>query len=283
MFPLHAREFPFSFTRMDPLLRAGIFSTFIEAILYGLYFVTFLHCLRWLFFKDEGWVLCKSRTQLIPLMTLLIFILLTTDTITAFLILFLYFRGMDLQRLYTLELTAGVIEFLLAVLADSVLIYRCWVVYSRRWQVVCLPLLVWLGGISCSTLALYYYSQNLRWMLSGAEIDRIGRVGGAFYLCTIIVNIYCTSAIVYKVWSVTKNCPTSRGRNLYSTMRIIGESGMLYTLTSISLFVAWILPLRYNQDHLELITIGSAINTPVIGITFNIILIRVANQRRINY
>ncbi|PFH49137.1 hypothetical protein AMATHDRAFT_63706 [Amanita thiersii Skay4041] len=70
---------------------------------------------------------------------------------------------------------------------------------------------------------------------------------------------------------------------MYSTMRIVGESGILYTLTSILLFVAWIMPAKYKKYHVEMIAICAAINTPMIGITFNLILIRVANQRRIDY
>ncbi|PFH49136.1 hypothetical protein AMATHDRAFT_63703 [Amanita thiersii Skay4041] len=268
---------------MDPLLRASILATFVEAMLYGLYFASFLHCLRWLFFEDKGWVFRKTHGRLIPFMTLLIFVFLTTDTIFIFMYPVLYFRGVAMQRLYLLEITPTIIEFLLALLTDSVLIYRCWVVYSRRWRLVIIPILAWLGGASTSTLVVYYFVQSSRSRLSVAEGREFRRVVGAFYLCTIIINIYCTCAIVYKIWSVTQRSSGSTLTHvpeLRSTMRIVGESGFLYMLTSISLFIAWNLPQKYQQEYVE--TICSSINTPMIGIAFNLIWIRVARQRSVH-
>lgn len=33
---------------------------FIDALLYGIYFTTLLHCVRWLVFADEGWKLRRK-------------------------------------------------------------------------------------------------------------------------------------------------------------------------------------------------------------------------------
>jgi len=56
-------------------------------------------------------------------------------------------------------------------------------------------------------------------------------------------------------------------------MRILAESGLLYLSITIAHLLAW-----FTQDNVA-IQIFSMINLPVIGIAFNLVLIRAAQKR----
>lgn len=40
--------------------------------------------------------------------------------------------------------------------ADCILIYRCWAVYRRRLAFIAFPVILWLGGFTCTVLEIYY-------------------------------------------------------------------------------------------------------------------------------
>ena len=62
-------------------IKSHVIALFVQALLYGLYIATLVHCSRWLMFADEGWKLRK--TSRIPwylmIITSLIFIFSTMN------------------------------------------------------------------------------------------------------------------------------------------------------------------------------------------------------------
>jgi hypothetical protein len=67
----------------DP--KTFIVSVFIEAMLCGFYATTFVLCLRWLVFTDEGWKLRPRRQVNSPMLILavLVFALQTVDFVIS--------------------------------------------------------------------------------------------------------------------------------------------------------------------------------------------------------
>ena len=63
---------------MSALFELTFIPLFVEAILYGLYLATFIHCMRWLVFDDEGPANFREKIswQMLSI-TLLLFILTT--------------------------------------------------------------------------------------------------------------------------------------------------------------------------------------------------------------
>ncbi|PFH47840.1 hypothetical protein AMATHDRAFT_6372 [Amanita thiersii Skay4041] len=103
----------------------------------------------------------------------------------------------------------------------------------------------------------------------------------ASYLFTISLNIYTTAAILYRIWHIAKYslAPSSR-RTLHFAMHVIVESVLLYTVSSIVAMIMWLLSLRFPTSSVQLaVAIFSVINYCMIGIAFNLLLIRVAQQR----
>jgi hypothetical protein len=55
---------------------------FVQAALYGIYLVTFAHCLRWLFYEDQGWM-CRrlENVRRRTLIVVLLFFMLSTASL----------------------------------------------------------------------------------------------------------------------------------------------------------------------------------------------------------
>ena len=64
---------------MYPSSETGLIFLFIQAIFYGLYIATLLHCLRWLIFTDGGWKPRDKVNKLMLTSSVLIFILSTMN------------------------------------------------------------------------------------------------------------------------------------------------------------------------------------------------------------
>ncbi|KAF8342373.1 hypothetical protein F5887DRAFT_1076172 [Amanita rubescens] len=90
----------------------------------------------------------------------------------------------------------------------------------------------------------------------------------SYFTATITINIYATSAITLRIW---RNSLSRRFAHF--AIRVIAESGLLYTITSI-VNVCTLFP----SPNIGFTT-ASGISFPVAGIAFNLILIRVAQNR----
>ncbi|PPQ99696.1 hypothetical protein CVT26_009151 [Gymnopilus dilepis] len=163
-------------------------------------------------------------------------------------------------------------------------IYRCWVVCMRSWRVVVFPIMCWIAGTALSVYVLYIRTRGM--LAVGVPTSASLPILASQWATTIALNVYATSVIVYRIYITDRqsklNSPNissslfalSRKRNtqLQRTMRIIIESGLLYTLVSISAFASVI-------AESNAIFITSAADIMIVGITFNQIIVRLASER----
>ncbi|PFH45736.1 hypothetical protein AMATHDRAFT_88683 [Amanita thiersii Skay4041] len=260
-----------------------IVAVFVQALFGGVYTATFVHCVRWLAFKDCGYILRTDIRWPLLTLTCVIFVLSMTTIFGGFAMPLITAHHPQLSELLKLALSPG--ASLTAILADSILIYRCWVLYDRRWHVVVFPFLMWLGYICVSGVLLYFVLPTIidpkpSQMPHAATIVRTCIL--SVYLFTIAVNVYTTTFIVYRIWYVAKQSATRNSkRTLHFAMQVIAESVALYTLTSIICLVAWLFSLRFkNWDATLVFAVFGAINYYMIGITFKyLLLIRTAHQK----
>ena len=60
--------------------KACIIGLFVQAVLYGLYVASFVHCFRWLLIPDDGWKLRRRNKWSMPVVvSIFIFMAQTTD------------------------------------------------------------------------------------------------------------------------------------------------------------------------------------------------------------
>src|ERR1700759_655198 len=60
---------------------AQLTTLFTQAVFYGLYVVTLIHCLRWLVYTDDGWEQWNRINKLMLITTVLIFLLSTVNLV----------------------------------------------------------------------------------------------------------------------------------------------------------------------------------------------------------
>lgn len=253
----------------------------IQSFLYGLYLATFVHCLRWLIYDDEGWRLKPNINW--PILTITVFVFLLTTIDLALSLPMTVMTANRERQIFAwsifdcLNFADGPISMLVV---DAVLIYRCWQVYGRSWRIVCFPLMLWTGCFIAMVLELVHGIHSV-------ERQQQQTVTGAFtlmfviafYAGSITINLYATPAIIYRIVRVAQNSTNGPGR-LYKTCRIIIESGLLYTLSTFGYAMAYIGMVSTMHDNsVPFALLVANINFSMPGVAFNLILIRIHEER----
>ncbi|PFH49893.1 hypothetical protein AMATHDRAFT_62301 [Amanita thiersii Skay4041] len=260
---------------MSNLTNAAFITTCIQSFLYGIYFTTCLHCVRWLAFSDEGWSPRRDIRWAMLWVTLSIFVLTTTDlALTLMLTVTAVKSGTIIAYANVVILT---IERLTSVITDYVLMYRCWIIYSRSRRVMIVPVLLWLATVACLIAGTSWATMEIR--TNNLQFTHINNISMAFFACTIVLNIYTTSAIILRIWLVARNSIGS-GRQFHFAIRVVVESGLLYTTTSIMLLCALAVGRTsgYSMTTFPRVLL-SAINFSMTGIAFNLLLMRTSHYR----
>ncbi|KAF7761958.1 hypothetical protein Agabi119p4_9950 [Agaricus bisporus var. burnettii] len=164
------------------------------------------------------------------------------------------------------------------IIADGVLILRCWTVWNKMLLAIILPLVLWVGCLSSSVYAIYRLcSRTLSpepTPISPAE--KLYSALVTYWTCTIILNIYCTGMIVGRICSVQQGWrPPSicslqdlpQRSRLHLAKRIVIESAMMYTVASLCAFVTHVC----ESPAIDITYLAEA---QIISIAFNLILIR---------
>lgn len=245
---------------------AFLVAIFVQAVLYGVYVATFLHCLRWLLFTKEGWRLQRKVNWPMLVIPMNLFVLETIG-------LGLNFATGRSQDLVQLGAANAALKHSTFLFVDLLLIFRCWVLYAQNWRVVCLPLLLWLSCLVCPFFNTNCYvpdlsfgqSQQLAWgfLLPPSIV--------LFFGCHIASNVYATSAIIYRIIQVA---PEKRKTCGHTTRRILAESGLLYTLSSIlSVIAHWHAGTARSSPFALFHTTLDPVNFCMAGIALNLIFI----------
>ncbi|PIL34522.1 hypothetical protein GSI_03300 [Ganoderma sinense ZZ0214-1] len=163
-------------------------------------------------------------------------------------------------------------------IADGMLIYRCYIVYSGSWFVAAPLCILWAAGIvmEAFTCVLEFTTRGSTSKL--INIAQITPFITSMFAITLVLNTIATSLIVYKIWSIehsakvfviTGGTDTTRLRR---AMHIIIESGLMYTVSVVILFILY---LASNNAQYAV----SDCIVQIIGIAFNLIIIRIDQGR----
>ncbi|KAJ7613354.1 hypothetical protein DFH06DRAFT_1109235 [Mycena polygramma] len=165
------------------------------------------------------------------------------------------------------------VYFTMMLLGDSIVIYRCFIVWGRNYWVVAVPTLCSLG----SAVSAYQTIWAVRHIQS-ATIASETKWGIAVLTLSMSANIIATTLLGYRIWTSDKAIRQSIGRSSgYSSsasnhrrvLNIIMESG----LVNAAYLVAYTTVLVIGSHGLEIM---AGISTPLIGIIFAVVIIRAA-------
>jgi hypothetical protein len=265
---------------------------FVMALFYGLYLATFFHCLRWHLFTDEGWTLRDRKAIQWSMFTAtcILFVLCTINRALELRKSMMQAadsnrvgsKGVDGETIKDKSLP--IIQMLLCTdanltsqLADSVLMYRLWRIYNKSTAIIAFPMFLWIGGFALTGLQAYVQIVQLSglklWLPVNMSIGP-GIILIPFWASTIVLNVYATSMIIRRLYQFSRDTFSSEStHSIKFVASLIIESGALYLVAGIAHFVAWWTPNDFA------IAVISNINIPVIGIAFNLIIIRLAQHR----
>ncbi|EKM76345.1 hypothetical protein AGABI1DRAFT_44965 [Agaricus bisporus var. burnettii JB137-S8] len=160
---------------------------------------------------------------------------------------------------------------------DSILLYRCWILWGRNWFVILAPAASWLTGTgksfsySCGILTVYTEAtlRNNKALLNASNL--LPFITSMLSL-TLVTNLCTTSLMVYRIQVIRNRLKRESNSTTYApltdVMRLLIESGLLYTSSIAILFVLY--TLSNNGQY----GVSNAV-VQIIGITFNLIITRV--------
>ncbi|KDR66675.1 hypothetical protein GALMADRAFT_147729 [Galerina marginata CBS 339.88] len=272
---------------------AQLVSSWVTTIFWSFFLITFVKCLRALLL-DEWRTDFQPRSAInwsMVAVSVSFFVFGTLDVVLGF------YHNIKAFILYTgpggsdgeftklsdwVNVMKGVNLLMQTLIGDGVLIYRLWVVYSRSWKVIALPILLWL---STGALAGRILFGEITTATGTVRNSNIKEFTIPLWICTIVLNITATSFLVYRIIRVdrenSQNGVLSFGSNvsppharkkrsrLQRIIFIIVESGLMYT------FITFITVIVSNSNARY---ITSDVEVQVVGIAFNLIIIRVADR-----
>ncbi|KAJ7613535.1 hypothetical protein FB45DRAFT_802866 [Roridomyces roridus] len=255
-----------------------LLTQFLECIFWGIYIVTLGFCLRALLrWKTNSGEI--SKTMLV--VTLLMACVATFDMVLTFLInlnAFVFYDGPGGPKAAFdntsgwMDIMGSVDVILQTILGDIMLIYRCWLVYGRSWIAISVPIVLAIAGLVCVALSIFMEIT----LPSASQFDTpYKQVVVSTWAITICINVITTGLILLRIWRVDRNNSElweDQKGSYNAAKRIIIESGLLYTTVATTTAAVYIA----GSDAFAPLT---GIDVQMIGIAFNLILIRVYRNR----
>ncbi|KAF5310296.1 hypothetical protein D9619_010551 [Psilocybe cf. subviscida] len=263
---------------------AQIVGLWMETLFYGIYLVTFVLCIQVLLWDSAHARFKHPGTWNRPLLVaaLLMFIFGTLDValglqhnLKAF-----WFGIQSGQIQGPADEFARISEWVNVMklanydaqtfIGDGILLYRCYMIYNRKWLVILVPGLLWLGTLAFSIVTIVIEATLGTGVLNQSQLKPF--ITGTLSM-TLAMNVITTSLMVYRIWNIQQrtNRRLSRlsGIDPYSrVLRVLIECGAIYTVSVIILFVCYL-----ANNNAQLPVSDSIVQ--IIGITFNLIIINV--------
>ncbi|KAJ7607409.1 hypothetical protein FB45DRAFT_948246 [Roridomyces roridus] len=160
----------------------------------------------------------------------------------------------------------------LTLTGDFFVIYRCYIVWNRSWFIVTLPCLLWLatGVVGYATTAAF-----LRTREGGIFLMALVPWVTSFICMTLSTNVVCTILIAYRILRARMEIHKSTSGNslIYSALIIFLESAATYSSALVALVTVYLLSSNAQFIVLDM-------TAPLIGITFCMIILRIATADR---
>ncbi|KAF9477027.1 hypothetical protein BDN70DRAFT_922883 [Pholiota conissans] len=264
-------------------IQATLSNIFVVSTLWGFHIISLAFCMHALFTKKKGssskikWGMVATAWILFSNATL--DIALTFDHILHAFISATSFEDAETTLAISSwnTVTRSACVGLQTAIGDAVLIYRCWIVYSYSLLVITPSSALWFAMVGSAIWAIVLEGSLNVLFDAGPVIQAIR----TFWSITIVLNIITTSLLAYRIWSIENTNKKHRlevlddpgGGTLKSIRNIIIESGLLYTLSAITAFGTYV-------GGSEYVYLTSGVQLQVVGIAFNLIIIRTTNLSR---
>ncbi|KAF8496993.1 hypothetical protein JB92DRAFT_2987991 [Gautieria morchelliformis] len=253
--------------------KAEIIAIFLETLLYGISLTLFCITL---------WVLVNkpAETKIRSLMLAIaisLFVLATAHIILDFIRIleaFIFLRdsipggpiGYYGNVSNPLHIAKTAVYTTQTLIGDSLVTWRCYAVYRGNKYVIIYPVT---SAAVCAATG-YYITWNLTNATPGSTIFQAGGAWiTAFFVLTMSTNVYCTSLIVYRIWTSNRSVASYHQSSLIPVILALVESAGLYSSTLLALLIAYLANSNGQYPGLDTVM-------PVISIVFSLIILQIS-------
>ncbi|KAJ7668658.1 hypothetical protein DFH06DRAFT_1182191 [Mycena polygramma] len=252
---------------------AKLVSIFIQTLLYGAYTVVFILTCYVLLYKRP-----KHDPVNKPMLgwSIVMFVLATMHigvNYTRILRAFIVYRDepggpaayFDLLSEFTQEFGSA-IYVAQTLVGDSVVLWRCYLVWGRQWQVIAFPVILLLGSATAGVGILYSFAV----VVPQAEIFvvQLQQWIVSFFSLTLATNIICTSLVAYRLWSINRQIEEFVNNRFNPIILLVVESGAIYSATLMTLLILYKTKSWFQYVLLDAIS-------PIVGLVFSMIIVRI--------
>ncbi|KAG1895481.1 uncharacterized protein F5891DRAFT_668859 [Suillus fuscotomentosus] len=252
---------------MITLPEASLLALFLETLFYGVFF-TFYWLALVILLKKRG----IQRDLLIPVATLLLCIATAHLIINFVRALEAFVFNVDTigaDAYYSnlaspLGLAKTALYITQPTVADSVLIWRCYVLNNRSLLVGIPGCIVLLANGAVG----YYIVWSLSQAIAGSTaLTTIPGLIVTFYTLTMFISIICTTLISWRIWR-SRQSMSDGSADLLPVMIVIVEGGAIYATSVLALLLAFLTGSNGEYPAMD-------IGPPVVGIVFCLIILQV--------
>ncbi|KZO99337.1 hypothetical protein CALVIDRAFT_561207 [Calocera viscosa TUFC12733] len=175
-----------------------------------------------------------------------------------------YFSGAG-TWIYALQLSAIMTNILVA---DAVLLYRVWVVWGKRWPFIVVNSILWCAALGSTIRIIQLEVEGVQNPLDLANLLMLRHWAVVVPALSLGHTVLATGLIAFRLLQVQRSVSAYSRTSLFPVMRIVVESGAIYTILMLVETVTQATSSTASLLFSELIS-------PAIGITFALIVCRV--------
>ncbi|KAK0445596.1 uncharacterized protein EV420DRAFT_919928 [Desarmillaria tabescens] len=175
------------------------------------------------------------------------------------------------DRAVTFRLVGSITGCISTVIADASMIWRCWIVWGRRWWIILLPILCTISGTIFDAISTYHvvadttedqsdsspYALRIDWTMLSLSF-------------TLATTLLCTLLIIYRIVTVAGGKHGAGLRSYRGVVEVIVESAALYSASTI-VYMAFVARNELTGAY------PNVINASIKGIAPTLIVGRVAS------
>ncbi|KAG7441220.1 uncharacterized protein BT62DRAFT_923445 [Guyanagaster necrorhizus] len=177
------------------------------------------------------------------------------------------------DRAVTFRLVGGITKCTSTVIADSSMIWRCWIVWGRRCWIILLPILCTISGTVFDAISVYH-------LVADTTEDESDSGSSAYAIridwtmlslsFTLATTVLCTILIIYRIVTVADGKHGSGLPSYRGVVEVIVESAALYSASTI-VYMAFVARNELTGAY------ANEVNTAIKGIAPTLIVGRVAS------
>jgi len=252
---------------------AKLISIYVQSILYGAYTVLFVL---------TSWVLIYRRQRGRPALksmigiSLVMFILATMHisvNFTRIIQAFIIHRnepggpGAYFNQLSSFtQLFGSTIYVAQTLVGDGVVLYRCYLVWGRKFAIIAFPCLLFVGSFATGIGILYSFARVVP--NAPVFVQQLQQWIISFFISTFATNVICTGLVAFRIWFINRQTIVFTGYSMRPIIFLVVESGAVYSMTLLVLLILYKVQSWFQYVVLDAVS-------AIVGLVFSMIIIRI--------